>query len=433
MSIELDNKAREILRKNDRGGYTIPTARLYPYQWNWDSAFTALGFSTFDRDRAWTEIELLLEGQWANGMIPSIIFRSDDPDYFPGPSVWQTQTSATPAPLIPSTGISQPPILASVALALVESGGADDLQRSSLLIDKILSWHRWYHTERTSATASVVATVHPWETGRDNCPDWELGLSTMAIDTDLEPYVRKDTEHANPEQRPSQEQYDKYLSIVKYGRETGWDQRVLTDTGPFLMADPGIHFILLRANRDLLKLARLLNLTEQSAELEKYIDHSVRVSDYFWNDSVGAFTARNIISGEYSNGFSNASALCFYADAGTETQRNRTIENMQRIADKVDYLMPSWDPDANKFDPQRYWCGPIWPQMNFIISTGLDEQGHSSMAEDIRRDMALLIEKSGFYECFNPFSGEGCIGADFSWTAAIWLAWASPSHQKMAA
>lgn len=38
----LDQAAREVLLGNDRGGYTIPTARLYPYQWNWDSMFSAL-------------------------------------------------------------------------------------------------------------------------------------------------------------------------------------------------------------------------------------------------------------------------------------------------------------------------------------------------------------------------------------------------------
>ena len=37
----LDQRAREVLEGNDKGGYTIPTAGLYPYQWNWDSAFAA--------------------------------------------------------------------------------------------------------------------------------------------------------------------------------------------------------------------------------------------------------------------------------------------------------------------------------------------------------------------------------------------------------
>lgn len=433
MSIDLDEQARSILSKNDRGGYTIPTARLYPYQWNWDSAFIALGLATYDRERAWTELELLLEGQWENGMIPSIIFRDNDPDYFPGPSTWQTQTAMQTPPAIASTGISQPPVLASIVLELVESGSDDDLHRAAALIDRILKWHQWYERERTPDNTSVVATVHPWETGRDNCPDWELGLSTMSIDPELEAYVRKDIEHANPAQRPSQEQYDKYLTIVKYGRQIAWDQTRLTNSGPFVMADPGIHFILLRANRDLLKLTQKLNLAEQSKQLELLIAKGVQGCDYFWNDAVGAYTARNVVNGEYSNGFTNASALCFYADVGNQDQRARTIKNMQRISTQVKFMMPSWDPEADKFDPQRYWCGPIWPQMNYIISQGLTEQNYSSMATDIRRDLMLLIEQSGFYECFNPITGEGCIGSDFSWTAAIWLAWASPNKQRIAA
>lgn len=433
MSMQLDNQAREILKKNDRGGYTIPTARLYPYQWNWDSAFVALGFLTFDRERAWKELELLLEGQWANGMIPSIIFRSNDPDYFPGPSVWQTQTRMDVPPAIASTGISQPPILASIILSLVESGDEKDSLRAGRMLDQVLRYHQWYQRERTSQHADVVGTVHPWETGRDNCPDWTLGLNAMSVDPELDSYVRKDIEHANPDQRPSQEQYDKYVSIVKFGRELGWDQKKLTNTGPFLMADPGIHFILLRANKDLLKLARKLDLKAQVEQLEILVERGTKANDYFWNESLGAFTARNILTGEFSNGFSNASALCFYADAGTEYQRKKTIDNMNRIAQQVKYMMPSWDPDHNEFDAQRYWCGPIWPQMNYIISTGMEEQGYSVMADKIRRDMALLIEKSGFYECFNPITGDGCIGTDFSWTAAIWLAWASPNRQGMAA
>ena len=60
MDIEtLDRRAREILTANDRGGYTLPTAGLYPYQWNWDSAFAAWGFARFDIDRAWQELETL--------------------------------------------------------------------------------------------------------------------------------------------------------------------------------------------------------------------------------------------------------------------------------------------------------------------------------------------------------------------------------------
>ncbi|MHC2301071.1 hypothetical protein ACVJBD_005337 [Rhizobium mongolense] len=46
------DEAKAILAANDRGGYTVPTDRLYPFQWNWDSAFVAMGFAAYDIDRA---------------------------------------------------------------------------------------------------------------------------------------------------------------------------------------------------------------------------------------------------------------------------------------------------------------------------------------------------------------------------------------------
>ncbi len=428
MSTHLDEQAVEILQKNDRGGYTIPTARLYPYQWNWDSAFVALGFMTFNRERAWQELELLFEGQWDNGMIPSIIFRRNDPDYFPGPSVWQTSGS-----VLPSTGLSQPPVLASVVQTLVETGDASDRQHAHNLFDKLMCWHRWFHTHRIPHGFDIVATVHPWETGRDNCPDWETGLQGMRIDPALEPYVRKDTDHAAAEQRPTQEQYDKYLSIVKFGRELRWDQKRLTNEGPFLMADPGIHFILLRANKDLLRLATTLGLSRYTNEIEAWIAPGNEATEYLWNPEVEAFCARDVKTGAFSNGVSSASMLCFYADAGSDYQRAATIEHMRDIEGQVKYMMPSWDPRSTSFEPQRYWCGPVWPQMNYIIAKGLAEQGYPECAERLRDDLFALVSKSGFWECFNPVTGAGCIGVDFSWTAAIWLAWSSDSRTALAA
>ena len=59
--------ARQTLIDNDRGGYTIPTAGLYPFQWNWDAGVTALGWMTFDQQRAWDEFHTLLRGQWQSG------------------------------------------------------------------------------------------------------------------------------------------------------------------------------------------------------------------------------------------------------------------------------------------------------------------------------------------------------------------------------
>ena len=144
---DLDAAARAILKANDRGGYTVPNGQVYPFQWNWDSAFVALGFDAFDRDRAWTEIETLFRAQWSDGFLPHIVFWKDDPGYFPGPNVWGTGKEPV------TSGITQPPVAATCIRKLWESAkaaGEADRYRARLetLFGKLLSWHRWFATYR---------------------------------------------------------------------------------------------------------------------------------------------------------------------------------------------------------------------------------------------------------------------------------------------
>lgn len=84
----LTELATKTLIANDLGGYTVPTHGLYPFQWNWDSAITALGWMKSDESRAWQEIDVLFSGQWDDGMVPHILFHKDSTTYFPGPDVW---------------------------------------------------------------------------------------------------------------------------------------------------------------------------------------------------------------------------------------------------------------------------------------------------------------------------------------------------------
>src|ERR1041384_4354088 len=70
----VSEQAIAVLKTNDRGLYTIPASRLYPHQWLWDSCFIAIGQRHYDTERAKIEILSLLRAQWANGMVPHMIF-----------------------------------------------------------------------------------------------------------------------------------------------------------------------------------------------------------------------------------------------------------------------------------------------------------------------------------------------------------------------
>jgi hypothetical protein len=66
---ELSLSAQRVLKKNWKEGFTIPTSKLYPFQWNWDSGFTSIGHSHFNLDYAIRELQSLLSGQWDNGIM----------------------------------------------------------------------------------------------------------------------------------------------------------------------------------------------------------------------------------------------------------------------------------------------------------------------------------------------------------------------------
>lgn len=416
MAQDLTQQAQAILRTNDRGGFTVPTAQLYPHQWNWDSAFAALGFATFDKNRAWQELETLFAAQWHNGMVPHIIFHCDDPDYFPGSKVWQTHTNP------PSSGYSQPPVVASIVRFIVERGDNDDRLRARRLLPHLFAYHQWFHTYRDPDQTGVIGIVHPWESGRDNSPDWDSAMDAIIVLPNLEHYKRKDTQHINPAQRPTQHQYDRFLTMIYFGRACFWDQIKIIRNGHFWMADPGVHFILLRANKDLLWLAETLSERTMIPVLQTAIARLEQGAQTLWNDQAGAFCAKNIKTGEFSNSISNASLLAFWAGVGTPEQHRILLRNARAMWQAVSYACPSWHPHHSDFNAVRYWRGPIWAVVNFMIAQGLLDYRVSDLGQHIINDTNDLISKSGFYEYFDPITGNGLGGANFTWTAAIFLA-----------
>ena len=408
-------EAIKVLKMNDRGGYTVPTSRLYPYQWNWDSGFTALGIWHFNKWRAWLEITALLDAQWEDGMIPHIVFRQNDPDYFPGPMIWQTNTEP------PSSGHSQPPVLASVILKLVEIGSGYDLRKAREVFPRLMAYHRWYASARDPRGTGVIGIIHPWESGRDNCPDWDIGMDSIEVPADLMRYKRRDTAHVDSNQRPTQDQYDRFITIIQYGRQVGWNHHDIHSNGPFLMADPGVQFIFLRANRDLLELARRLELTDAYDEIQEWIQRVEDGCSWLWNDDIGGYCARDIRSGRFSDAITNASMLCFYGDVGSDEQRASMAAHCRRILNACRYGMPSWDPEHSDFESRRYWRGPVWAIMNHMINIGLADAGEDELANRIQSDTRQLVEMNGMAEYFDPMDGTGLGGMDFSWTAAIYL------------
>lgn len=405
-------RARAILRGNDRGGYTVPTARLYPFQWNWDSAFVAMGWATFDGARAWDEMEFLLRGQWEDGLIPQIVFHAPSDDYFPGPHVWGIDRDP------PTSGITQPPVLATAARRVFEA--TEDASRMAAMYPRLVRNHRWWEAARDPDHTGLVATLHPWETGMDNSPAWDRPLARVPLET-ITPIVRRDTGHVDPAMRPRGEEYQRFIHLVDACRAVGWDPARMLVVSPFRVADIGTNAILLRAERDLLALAGQFGTPHEVGEIEARIERKVAAMEGLWSPSLGRYTSRDLIDHTAIEVATSAGMLPLFAGVAGPEQAAALAGTVRRWDGRVAHMVPSTDPDDGSFEPVRYWRGPIWAVVNWMIAEGFVLAGNAELGARIHDGTGALIETAGFSEYFDPTDGRGVGGADFSWTAAIYL------------
>src|SRR5260370_11878868 len=155
MKQERVDEAKQILKANDRGGYTVPTSSgLYPAQWNWDSCLVALGFAKYDEERAWREIETLFDAQWPDGMVPHIVFHGYDSSYFPNATDWAAGPSKR------TSGITQPPVAATAVRYLYERcGRRKPVDRVRRLARRLIRWHKWFYAARDPANNGPVSVL----------------------------------------------------------------------------------------------------------------------------------------------------------------------------------------------------------------------------------------------------------------------------------
>ena len=411
MSDELIQKAYGILQDNDKGKYTIPTKGLYPFQWNWDSCLTALGFSHFDESRAWLEIESLFEHQWDDGMVPHIVFHEHDDGYFPGPDVWGTGRN------IPTSGITQPAVAGHVVHQMFQRATDKVLARvkAKELLPKILKWHDWFYQCRDPYDTGLVAILHPWETGRDNSVDWDSPFEAVPTEGVL-PYKRRDITHVNPEHRPTKAQYDRYIYLVNSFRALNWDNTKLHDASAFNVVDPGFNAILIRSSKDMAIVAAALEMNAEHDRFQELASRGEVALEGLWSANHQQYLCFDRIAKSLIDSPSVAGILPILASNAHARDISQRLNVLRK---HCEYLVPSHDPSSALYDGLRYWRGPAWLIVNYLIVKGLDQTGETEMSSHIISDSLALIEKSGFAEYYDPITAEPCGGDSFTWTAAM--------------
>ncbi len=280
---EMIEQARAILRRNDRGGYTVPTDRLYPFQWNWDSAFVAMGWATFDEARGFTEVERLLEGQWDDGLVPQIVFHAPSDDYFPGPSVWGVQH------VPPTSGITQPPVLASAVRRLLDRGAQTARRPRSGWRRSTRDWSPRIAggSGARSGGQRIGVDAASLGDGHGQQPCLGRGAGARADRPRPRRCSGATLRTSMPSMRPRAEEYQRFIHLVDLFRDAGWQPDKMLAASPFRVADIATNAILLRAERDLLVLARRFGGPGEAAEIAGRADRMQDAIGRLWNGRAG--------------------------------------------------------------------------------------------------------------------------------------------------
>jgi hypothetical protein len=424
--------ARAVLRGNDNGSYTVPSRATYPHQWNWDSALAALGWAELDPARAWTELETLAGARDRRGMIPHIAFHTRVPDrvngrlrgilttvarpyarYLPGPRWWGKRFSVDGRRI---SGITQPPLAATCARLLFERH--PDAERARSLLRPLLGWHRFLLEERDPRGLGEPVLIHPWESGRDNAVEWDKPLWRVMPEVTV--VHRRDLHSVDAGERPTDEHYRRYLSLVRRGTDCEWAQTRLARGGAFRVLDPGFSAILARACRDLGWLAERLDesrVADESSAGSERVATALRARA----DSDGLIRPLDVTDESTLEVTSAGSALAALAPGLPESQVEAVRDLVTTGPLASPYAVRSLDRDHPARSPRNYWRGPTWINVSWLCAWALEQRGELQAAKTLRDQMLAAVQGGGMREYFVPDSGRGLGARDFAWTAALTL------------
>jgi len=232
----------------------------------------------------------------------------------------------------------------------------------------------------------------------------------------VEPYHRRDTRHVDAAERPTEAEYDRYLWLVQQFRRLGWDNAELHDASPFQVVDPGFNAILLRSDEALVELADALGFAGIAEDARCRVAQARAAFAGLWSEAAGQFLCYDRVAGRLIDSHSVGGLLPLLAGIG---DTGRLAATVRRWRQQVAFGVPSHDPADPRFEPKRYWRGPCWLVVNFMLSDGLKRNGEPAAAAEIVADSLRLIRRHGFAEYYDPTDGTALGGRHFTWTAAM--------------
>ncbi len=372
----------------------------------------------------------LLRGQWANGMLPHMIF-DNALRYRQDRNIWRSWINPFAPDDLTTSGITQPPIIAEAVVRIGEKLSLPERRTwYQSVYPALLAHHQWLYKERDPHQEGLVLQIHPYEVGLDNTPPWLdqlhehnrpwwiafLEKSKLAVIINL---FRRDTQHVPPGQRMTNIDGLLYLDVIRRLRRKRYSIDAILTRSLFAIEDLTFNSIFIRANHCFQHIATTIKQTIPE-ELEQAMTKSEKAFEQLWDPYTGQYYSRNFVTHKLIKEPTIAALMPLYSGAISQERAKQLVDMLKnKHLYGAKFPVPSVPLNSTWFKPLSYWQGPVWLNTNWMIIDGLKRYKFHEEAEQLMATTIEMVKTSGFYEYFSALNAEPAGASNFSWTAAL--------------
>ncbi|MGC0238420.1 MGH1-like glycoside hydrolase domain-containing protein [Arthrobacter sp. SD76] len=357
----------------------MPNPGTYPHLWLWDSCFHAVLWAKLGDGRAAAqELDAVLAGQLAGGMVPHMRYGGAGPDTWLGP--------------LPGTSsLTQPPMFGHAARVMSDAG----IQLSAATLARARAGLDWLWENRRTPEG-LIYVVHPWEAGNDHSPRWDdWGAPGRTSDG----YSRSARTAWNKER----------MAEVSFSADGAacWSTSFVACPAAF---NAYTAFNL----RELAAITGDPELEARAAALAEAMDEQL------WDDSEQLWSDLAVVGGGPSVSIPISDGVM---GALVTADRAKARAALAQLADPARFGAPYGPANVARshpaYDPDTYWRGPAWPPLNYLFQQAFRRQGMDDEAASLAKLTEAGAVASGWAEYWNPDNGRGLGAVPQTWAGLV--------------
>ena len=356
-------------------------------------------------DRSLSELKSIIDSQWKNGMLPHIRFVDGEKGYSPDADEWECYGN-TLKDIYQTSGITQPPVIGIALLKLLQNhtDSIDMTNKNNIMYitDGIELFHDFLFKYRDPKNENLISLVHPWESGLDNSPIYdeenENALKIMdEMNIGQQIKDRQDLNTVISEFRPGEKDYNTYGKLMGYYKLFSYDQKKIAQNCPFNIQDLLYNIITSISIKSMIDAYKILNKIykiDNSKLIQKNEDRLQKIEkaikDKLYDADTDEYYAYSLnMNKQIKINTIQSLIASIYFETDPKKIREK-IKSYQEDESNLSFL--STPSDSIYFDPIKYWRGPIWPIINWIIVELLKDKDEDLAKSYAKKTLGLIAE-----------------------------------------